>query len=57
MSPSAGTDPKYGDPKLQACIHPHRAPGFENRKWEPGAPAPKYERPDGTFPVAGAYTH
>ncbi len=42
---------KYGDPKLQACIHPHRAPGFENRKWEPGAPAPKYQRPDGTFPV------
>lgn len=42
---------KYGDPKLQACIHPHRAAGFENRKWEPGAPAPKYQRPDGTFPV------
>ena len=42
---------QYGDPKLQACIHPHRAPGFENRKWEPGAPAPKYQRPDGTFPV------
>ena len=42
---------KYGDPNLHACIHPHRAPGFENRKWEPGAPAPKYQRPDGTFPV------
>lgn len=42
---------QYGDPKLQACIHPHRAPGFENRKWEPGASAPKYQRPDGTFPV------
>ena len=42
---------QYGDPKLQACIHPHRAPGFENRKWESGAPAPKYQRPDGTFPV------
>ena len=42
---------QYGDPKLQACIHPHRAPGFENRKWEPGAPAPKYQRPNGTFPV------
>lgn len=41
---------QYGDPKLQACIHPHRAPGFENRKWEPGAPAPKYQRADGTFP-------
>ncbi len=42
---------KYGDPNLHACIHPHRAPGFENRKWEPGAPAPKYQRPDGTFPT------
>jgi hypothetical protein len=42
---------QYGDPKLQACIHPHRAPGFENRKWEPGAPAPKYQRSDGTFPA------
>jgi len=42
---------QYGDPKLQACIHPHRAPGFENRKWEPGAPAPKYQRVDGTFPA------
>ena len=42
---------QYGDPKLQACVHPHRAPGFENRKWEPGAPAPKYQRPDGTFPA------
>ena len=42
---------QYGDPKLQACIHPHRAPGFENRKWEPGAPAPKYRRADGTFPT------
>jgi hypothetical protein len=42
---------QYGAPKLQACIHPHRAPGFENRKWEPGAPAPKYQRADGTFPA------
>lgn len=42
---------KYGDPNLHACIHPHRAPGFENRKWEPGAPAPKYQRSDGTFPT------
>jgi hypothetical protein len=42
---------QYGDPKLQACVHPHRAPGFENRKWEPDAPAPKYQRPDGTFPA------
>ena len=42
---------QYGDPKLQACIHPHRAPGFENRKWEPGAPAPKYRQADGTFPT------
>lgn len=42
---------QYGDPKLQACIHPHRAPGFDNCKWEQGAPAPKYQRPDGTFPA------
>lgn len=47
----AALNKQYGDPKLQACIHPHRAPGFENRKWEPGAPAPKYQRPDGTFPA------
>lgn len=34
---------KYGDPKLSGAIHPHRAPGFENRK-------EKHKRPDGTFP-------
>lgn len=33
----------YGDKKLSGCIHPHRAPGFENRK-------PKHQRKDGTFP-------
>lgn len=26
---------EYGDKKLSGCIHPHRAPGFENRKWRP----------------------
>ena len=29
--------------KLCGCIHPHRAPGFENRK-------PKHRREDGSFP-------
>lgn len=33
----------YGDKKLSGCIHPHRAPGFENRK-------PKHQREDGGFP-------
>ncbi|WP_165076914.1 MULTISPECIES: DNA-primase RepB domain-containing protein [unclassified Desulfovibrio] len=34
---------RYGDPKLSGAVHPHRAPGFENRK-------PKHQRKDGTFP-------
>ena len=34
---------EYGDPKLSGVIHPHRAPGYENRK-------PKHERADGTYP-------
>ncbi len=33
----------YGDKKLSGCIHPHRAPGFENRK-------PKHRREDGGYP-------
>ena len=33
----------YGDKKLSGCIHPHRAPGFENRK-------PKHQQQDGGFP-------
>lgn len=33
----------YGDKKLSGCIHPHRAPGFENRK-------PKHKRDDGGYP-------
>ena len=33
----------YGDKKLSGCIHPHRAPGFKNRK-------PKHRREDGSFP-------
>lgn len=41
----------YGDPNLTGVIHPHRAPGFDNRKWELGAPAPKYQREDGSFPT------
>lgn len=35
---------EYGDENLSGCIHPHRAPGFENLK-------PKHRRADGTFPV------
>ncbi len=34
---------EYGDQNLSGCIHPHRAPGFDNRK-------PKHQRKDGTFP-------
>jgi hypothetical protein len=34
---------EYGDPKLSGCIHPHRAPGFENRK-------PVHRREDGSYP-------
>ena len=34
---------EYGDPKLSGCIHPHRAPGYENRK-------PKHLREDDSYP-------
>ena len=34
---------QYGDPKLSGCIHPHRAPGFENRK-------AKHKQDDGAYP-------
>ena len=34
---------EYGDRNICGCIHPHRAPGFENRK-------PKHRRDDGTYP-------
>ena len=34
---------EYGDPKLSGAIHPHRAPGYENRK-------PKHQRDDGSYP-------
>lgn len=34
---------RYGDKNLSGCIHPHRAPGFENRK-------PKHRREDGGYP-------
>ena len=34
---------RYGDANLSGAVHPHRAPGFENRK-------PKHQREDGTFP-------
>lgn len=34
---------EYGDKKLSGCIHPHRAPGFENRK-------PIHRRQDGSYP-------
>lgn len=33
----------YGDKKLSGCIHPHRAPGFDNRK-------PKHQKADGSYP-------
>ena len=33
----------YGDKNLSGCIHPHRAPGFENRK-------PKHRQEGGGFP-------
>lgn len=34
---------RYGDPNLSGAIHPHRAPGFTNRK-------PERQRADGSFP-------
>jgi hypothetical protein len=34
---------EYGDPKLSGCIHPHRAPAYENRE-------PKHQREDGSYP-------
>lgn len=34
---------RYGDPNLSGAIHPHRAPGFTNRK-------PERQRADGCFP-------
>lgn len=35
---------KYGDPNLSGAVHPHRAPGFANKK-------PKHRRQDGSFPI------
>jgi hypothetical protein len=35
---------EYGDPKLSGAIHPHRAPGFENRK-------PKHRDKNGKYPL------
>jgi hypothetical protein len=40
---------EYGDPKLSGAIHPHRAPGFENRK-------PKHRREDGSYPTVRLIT-
>jgi len=34
---------RYGDPNLSGAVHPHRAPGFTNRK-------PERQRADGSFP-------
>lgn len=34
---------RYGDPELSGAIHPHRAPGFSNRK-------PERQQSDGSFP-------
>ncbi len=36
---------EYGDPKLSGAIHPHRAPGFANRK-------PKHRQKDGSYPLS-----
>lgn len=36
----------YGDPKLSGAVHPHRAPGYQNRK-------PIHQRDDGAYPVVG----
>lgn len=35
---------QYGDEKLRGAIHPHRFPGFSNRK-------EKHKKSDGTFPI------
>lgn len=40
---SAALNQEFGDPKLSGGVHPHRAPGFQNRK-------PKYQREDGSYP-------
>jgi hypothetical protein len=40
---------EYGDPKLSGAIHPHRAPGYENRK-------PKHLADDGTYPTVKLVT-
>jgi len=40
---------EYGDPKLSGAIHPHRAPGFENRK-------PKHRQADGSYPTVRLIT-
>ena len=40
---------EYGNPKLSGAIHPHRAPGYENRK-------PKHQREDGSYPEVGLLT-
>ena len=34
---------EYGDRNLLGAVHPHRAPGFQNRK-------PKHQREDGSYP-------
>ena len=34
----------YGDPHFSGAVHPHRAPGFENRK-------SRHQRADGTYPT------
>ncbi|OZB79029.1 MAG: hypothetical protein B7X29_02455 [Halothiobacillus sp. 13-55-115] len=41
---------EYGDRKLSGCIHPHRAPGFENRK-------PKHRREDDSYPIVRLLRH
>jgi len=39
----------YGDPKFLGAVHPHRAPGFENRK-------PEHRREDGSYPTVRLIT-
>lgn len=43
---AASLNRKFGDPKLSGAIHPHRAPGYQNRK-------SKYQRADGSYPTVG----
>jgi hypothetical protein len=43
---AAALNRNYGDPKLSGAVHPHRAPGYQNRK-------PLRQRGDGSYPTVG----